>query len=163
MKKVKYKLKNKKWPLFFILMSFIIPISMGHYVYKHNYLFELGDVSHGKILHSKIYIEAEKTRFYKWTILKIGNDKNSYDNLKKKQLLYNMQFLLIKEKQKIDIKYINIQNIIVKNNKINKNILKYNSYLIIDPNSNIMMHYNSSTNLKHIISDIKRLLKYARF
>jgi cytochrome oxidase Cu insertion factor (SCO1/SenC/PrrC family) len=56
-----------------------------------------------------------------------------------------------------------VENITLEQKKINKNILNNNSYLIIDPNSNIIMQYEPSTNLKYIISDIKRLLKYARF
>ena len=155
--------EQKKWPLFFILMSFIIPVLMGHYLYKNNYLFELGDVSHGKILHKKIYVEINKKRIYKWTILKVGNKKGGYNQLKEKQIFYNSKLLLNKNKKKIDNLYVNISNINLKKDKINANILKDNDYLIVDPNSNIIMHYDASSNLKYIISDIKRLLQYARF
>lgn len=155
--------KQKKWPLFFILMSFIVPVFMGHYFYKNNYLFELGDVSHGKILHKKIYVELKKKRIYKWTVLKISNEENSYAHLKDKQIFYNSKLLLNKNKKKIENMHVKINDIKIEQHKINKNILEKDNYLIIDPNSNIIMQYNSSVNLKYIISDIKRLLKYARF
>ena len=85
-------------------------------------------------------------------------------DLKNRQIFYNAQLLLNKNKNKIEAKYANIGDIFIeKKNLINKNILEENGYLIINPNSNIIMHYKSSSNLKNIISDIKRLLKYARF
>jgi type III secretory pathway lipoprotein EscJ len=89
--------------------------------------------------------------------------KNKYKELKNRQLFYNSQLLLNKNKNKIKTTYAIRKEIAVDKNKINANILKDNSYLIIDPNSNVIMQYNESANLKHIISDIKRLLQYARF
>jgi len=163
MKHIKQKSSSQKWPLFFIIMSFILPISMGHYLYKNNYLFELGDVSHGKILKKRVYVEIKKKRIYKWTIVKIGSEIKNYSEIKDRQVFYNSQLLLNKNKQKINSLYVNLEDITLQKNKINKNIIKENNYLIVDPNSNIIMQYDSSTNLKYIISDVKRLLKYARF
>lgn len=160
---VKSKMKMKKWPLLFILMSFIVPVTMGHYLYKNNYLFELGNVSHGKILSQKVYVEINKKRIYKWSILHIAGKGEKYINLKNQQVFYNSKLLLNKNKKKIDNIYTGLKNISIEKKKINNNILKEGSYLIIDPNSNIIIQYKSSTNLKHIISDIKRLLQYARF
>ena len=136
---------------------------MGHYLYKNNHLFELGDVSHGKLLYNKIYIENNNMRFYKWTILKIEENKNQYNELKNRQLFYNSQLLLNKNKNKIKTTCAIRKQIAFDKKKINANIIKDSSYLIIDPNSNVIMQYNKSANLKHIISDIKRLLQYARF
>jgi cytochrome oxidase Cu insertion factor (SCO1/SenC/PrrC family) len=136
---------------------------MGHYFYKNNSKYDFGNVSHGKILHNKLYVEIEGKRIYKWSVIKIGNEKNSYEELKNKYLFYNSQFLLNKNKNKINTIYTNTKDISTKKEKLNGNIFKENSYLIIDPNSNLIIHYNANSDLKNIISDIKRLLKYARF
>jgi len=163
MKKLKFHFIKKKWPLFLILFSFFIPLAMGHYLYKNNFLYELGNVSHGKILNKKLYVEVNKKRIYKWTILKIGNKENNYHELKSRQLFYNSQLLLNKNQKKINTQYANAKNIVLKKERINKNLLNKSCYIIIDPNSRIIMQYNKDANLKHIISDIKRLLQYARF
>ena len=78
--------------------------------------------------------------------------KGGYNQLKEKQIFYNSKLLLNKNKKKIDNLYVNISNINLKKDKINANILKDNDYLIVDPNSNIIMHYDASSNLKYIIS-----------
>lgn len=163
MKNIEFK---KILPLFFMIMSFVVPVMMGHYLYKNNYLFDLGDASHGKILQKKIYVEVNQERIYKWTILKIGKKetgKSNYETLKRRQLFYNAQLLLNKEKKKINSLFSDLKNITLDKNKVNKNILKKSNILIIDPNSNVIMQYDASVDLKYIITDIKRLLKYARF
>lgn len=160
---IKKRLNYKDWPLILMFMSFIIPVTMGHYLYKNNYLFELGNVSHGKILQEKVYAEVNGKRIYKWTILKVGSADKNYQDLKNQQIFYNSRILLNKNKKKIDNIYEDLSNIVLEKKKINSNILKKDNILIIDPNSNVIMQFDSSVNLKYVISDIKRLLKYARF
>ena len=155
---------KKKLPLYLIIISFIIPFALGHYTYKNNYLFNMGNTFHGKILYNQNYVELKSKRIYTWTLMKIKFDKNNYENLKNKKLFYNAQLLLYKNKNKILFKNISVKDIVLKKgDRLNTKIIKNNSYLIIDPNSNIIMQYNSDTNLKHIIKDIKNLLKNARF
>jgi hypothetical protein len=154
---------KEKWPIIFMILSIVVPITIGHLFYKNNHLFDIKNVSHGKILHKQLYAEISGKRIYKWSVIKIVNDNNRYDELKKRQLFYNSQLLLNKNKNKIITSCAKKKQIIFKTDKINKNMVNDNSYLIVDPNSKVIMHYNSSAKLKDIISDVKRLLTYARF
>jgi hypothetical protein len=114
---IKKRLNYKDWPLILMFMSFIIPVTMGHYLYKNNYLFELGNVSHGKILQEKVYAEVNGKRIYKWTILKVGSADKNYQDLKNQQIFYNSRILLNKNKKKIDNIYEDLSNIVLEKKK----------------------------------------------
>jgi cytochrome oxidase Cu insertion factor (SCO1/SenC/PrrC family) len=170
---------------FWVLLSiFILPIAIGTlFFYLNPTYFSQNTVNYGELIRPVITTEKTDIEFKDdatfngfWTLAYVSKACDSFceqavADIKTIRTLINMdmrriQRVLITENGSLPMS--NDENLLiakVTNEKLATKLAKFpeNSIFLIDPIGNFMLYYNSTDiNIKFVLKDLKRLLKYSR-
>ena len=174
-------IKKEFWAL---LSIFILPIVLGTlFFFLNPSYFTNSTVNYGELVRpvittekSDIEIQDDASFNGIWTIAYVSSSCDSLcekavADIKKIRTLINMdmrriQRMLITDDGSVPTK--NDNNLIkakVKSQKLTNSLMKFpkNAIYVIDPIGNFMLYYNpQDINIKFVLKDLKRLLKYSR-
>ena len=170
---------------FWVLLSiFILPIAIGTlFFYLNPTYFSQNTVNYGELIRPVITTEKTDIEFKDdatfngfWTLAYVSKTCDSFceqavADIKTIRTLINMdmrriQRVLITENGSLPMS--NDENLLiakVTNEKLAAKLAEFpeNSIFLIDPIGNFMLYYNSKDiNIKFVLKDLKRLLKYSR-
>lgn len=128
---------RKNWPLIALFAVFVMPALAAAYVLLFTDCKDLTTVQHGDLIRPAQPAIAGTYAPNKWNIL--------YSDANDANILNNLQIALGKERDRVTI----VQS------------AEQAGVMLIDPNGMYIMHYPQPVDMRGLLKDLRRLLKYS--